>query len=278
MKKTVLITGASSGIGKSAALRFLKKGYSVIGTARSLSRLTALKEQGVETIALDVTKEESIQDAFKKIYDKYDKIDILINNAGFTQNGFLEELSPESIRYQFEVNVFGLVRVTQMVIPKMRKFKQGKIINIGTVGGDYTGAGVSAYHASKYALESFTDAMRQELKRFGISVSIIKPGGVATDFIQNAEKFYPEPIEGNPYQKQRTQFHELMNSMKDPQNASFPLSPVAAVVDAIVKAVEAKNPKTRYKVGLTAKMIPILKTLMSDKAFDNMILKQMKLN
>lgn len=278
MKKTVLITGVSSGIGKAAAKQFLEKGFKVIGTARRKESLSDLAEQGVKTVSLDVTKEESIQSAFKEIFNAHPNIDILVNNAGYSQNGFLEELTVEQLRYQFEVNVFGLIRVTQMVLPAMRKAKQGRIINVGSVGGDFTTAGASAYHASKYAVESFTDGMRQELKRFNIEVSVIKPGGVATNFVENGIKAYPEPIQGNPYQQQRAKFNEMLESILDPDKSSFPLLEAEQVADVIFKAATVKKPKTRYRVGSTAKMMPIIKTLMSDKAFDNMILKQLKLN
>lgn len=277
MKKTVLITGASSGIGESAALKFLEKGYHVIGTARKVSRLEGLSKKGIETVALDVTKEASIQQAFKEIFSKHEKIDILVNNAGFSQNGFFEELTPESIRYQFEVNVVGLVRVTQMVLPMMRKYKQGRIINVGSVGGDFTSAGVSAYSASKYAIESFTDGMRQELQSFGIEVALIKPGGVKTNFIDNSEKFFPKPIEGNPYGVQREKFTTMLRDLNDPKKSSFPMLEAEQVADVIVKAAIVKHPKTRYRVGTTAKIMPIMKGILTDKAFDNMILKQMKL-
>lgn len=277
MKKTVLITGASSGIGKSTALTFAQKGYTVIGTARSVSRLSDLAAQGVETVALDVSKEESIQQAFAQIYASHAHIDILINNAGFSQNGFFEELTPEHIRYQFEVNVFGLVRVTQMVLPRMRARRSGRIINIGSVGGDFTTAGVSAYSASKYAVESFSDGLRQEMQAFGIEVALVKPGGVKTEFVQNADKFFPTAIEGNPYNVQREKFQDMMQSISDPKKSNFPLLEPEEVVAAIVRAAESKTPKTRYRVGSTAKMMPVMKTVMSDRAFDNMILKQFKL-
>lgn len=276
MKKTVLITGASSGIGESTAKAFLQKGYKVIGTARNLSRLEKLSHLGVDTVALDVTLEASIQKAFQEIFEKHDKIDILVNNAGYSQNGFVEELSLQDMRYQFEVNVFGPVRLVQMVLPKMREARSGRIINVSSVGGDFTTAGISAYHASKYAVESFSDAMRMELKRFGIEVSLIKPGGVKTNFVANS--VYPEPIAGNPYGDQRAKFDEMMNSLDDPSKNSFPLLEPEQVADAILKAAESPRPKTRYRVGSTAKILPLMKRLMSDRSFDKMILKQFNMN
>ena len=278
MKKTVLITGASSGIGKATAIKFAQKGYVVIGTGRNVSNLRALSNLGIQTIELDVSDETSIQRGFREISVNHDKIDILVNNAGFVQNGFFEELTLEHLRYQFEVNVFGLIRMTQMVVPMMRKSGLGKIINIGSAGGDFTSPGASAYHASKYAIESFTDGMRQELNQFGVGVVLVKPGGVATNFVENAEKFYPAPIKGNPYKKQRIKFKQMLEVILDPKKSGFSLLTAEKVAETIVKAAEVKTPKTRYKVGSTAKILPLMKSLMSDKAFDRMILKQLKLN
>lgn len=277
MNKTVLITGASQGIGKLAALKFRGQGYNVIAVSRSISKSQELKSKGIDLFDMDISNDESINSAFEKIYAKYPKIDILVNNAGFSQNGFVEELTLEQLRYQFAVNVFGLIKVTQMVLPSMRKAKTGKIINIGSVGGDFTSPGASAYHASKYAVESFSDGMRQELKFFGIDVVLIKPGGVSTDFTANARSNYPEAIEGNPYGTLRRKFNDMLDTILDPDKSSVSLLSPDKVVSVILTAATTEKPKPRYKVGALAKMIPLMKRLMSDKSFDNMLLKQLKL-
>ncbi len=273
--KTVLVTGASSGIGKATALLFLQKGYRVIATARDRSRLTELGLAGAYITSLDVSNEESINAAFREILSSFSQIDILVNNAGYAQNGFVEELPPDRLRYQFEVNVFGLVRVSQRAIPLMRKAGKGHIINIGSMGGDFTSPGAGAYHASKYALESISDAMRQELKHFGISVSLIKPGGVATGFVEHAD--FPQPIEGNPYRDMREKFLTMLRSVLDTSKSSFPLSKPGEVAQEILKTAASVQPKTRVRIGRSAKMIPVLKSLMSDQAFDRMIMKQLGL-
>lgn len=278
MKKTVLITGASSGIGQAAAIKFAQKGYSVIGTARNTKKLEELIQFGIDTVAMDVSQEDAICLAFEEIYSRHSRIDILVNNAGYSQNGFVEELTLEDVKYQFNVNVFGLIQVTQRVLPKMRQARSGRIINVGSVGGDFTTPGASAYHASKHAVESFTDGMRQELRSFGIEVSLIKPGGVATNFVGSSLDLYPKPIEGNPYQKQRKNYNQMLESILDPEKSSQPLLTAEQVAEAIIKAAEAEKPKTRYRVGTTAKMLPLMKSFMSDRGFDNMIMKQLKLN
>jgi NADP-dependent 3-hydroxy acid dehydrogenase YdfG len=273
--KNVLITGASSGIGKETAKLFVQKGFKVIAAARNIEKMKDLETLGCSIFSMDVTNEESIQNAFKKIYSAYSQIDILINNAGYCQNGFVEELTLPQLKYQFDVNVFGLIRISQMVLPIMREKRQGHIINIGSVGGDFTSAGAGAYHASKYAIESFSDAMRQEVSNFGISVSLIKPGGVETALVDNAQ--YSESIAGDPYSKMRNNFIKMMSTILQSGNSAFPILKPVEVANAILKTAQATYPKTRLKIGRTAKMMPFIKSLMSDKGFDKMIMNQLGL-
>ena len=273
--KTVLITGASSGIGKETAKLFLEKGYKVIATARNIERMKELEKLGCSIFSMDVTNEQSVQDAFSQIHAENKKFDILINNAGYCQNGFVEELTLADLKHQFDVNVFGLIRVTQMVLPKMREYKNGHIINIGSVGGDFTSPGAGAYHASKYALESFSDALRQELSSFGIKVSLIKPGGVETAFVDNSK--YPDAIQGNPYGKMRENFKKMLATILKSSNSAFPILKPSEVATSILKAAQSTNPKSRIRVGRTAKMMPLMKRIMSDKGFDKMIIKQLNL-
>ena len=277
MEKVVLITGASSGIGKASAKKFSENGYKVFVTARSLERLQNLTDLGCLPIELDVTKEKSIQSAFNKIYEQTHNIDVLVNNAGFGQNGFLEELSIDKLRYQFEVNVFGLIRVTQMVLPKMRAAKMGKIINIGSVGGTFTTAGSSAYHATKYALESFNDGLRQEISQFGIDVILIRPGGVETEFVNNSAAFYPEPMQDSPYLQMRDNFKQMLAFILNSKQSGFPILDPSDVADVIYEAAETDSPQTRYPVGETAIQMPQVKASMSDKEFDTMIMNQLGL-
>lgn len=275
MNKVVIITGASSGIGKKTARLFAQQGYRVFATARNVDRMKDLAELGCITLAMDVTSEGNIQQAFGQILSQTDRVDVLVNNAGFSQNGFLEELTLEHLHYQFEVNVFGLIRVTQAVLPLMRQARKGLIINIGSVGGDFTTAGSSAYHASKYAVESFTDGLRQEVSQFGIQVVLIKPGGVETEFVNNSVSFYPQPIEGNPYGPMRERFTKMLETVLDAKNSSFPILSPLEVAEVIVQAASEPEPQTRYRIGQTAEVMPQLKASMSDREFDGMILKQL---
>lgn len=275
--KTVLITGASSGIGKETAKLFVQNEFRVVATARNLDRMADLRELGCLTVKMDVTDEASIQQAFASIRAQAGPIHVLVNNAGFSQNGFVEELTSEQLRYQFEVNVFGLLRVSQMVLPGMRAARNGTIVNVGSAGGDFTSAGASAYHASKYALESFTDGMRQELASFGINVVLVKPGGVETEFVNNSNSFYPQPMAGNPYGKMRANFLAMMTTILDSTNSAFPVLKPTQVARAIYNSAIQPNPKTRVRIGRTARLLPLMKSLMSDRAFDRLIMNQLGL-
>lgn len=273
--KTILITGASSGIGRETALLLAKNGYNVIATSRNIQKMSDLQNSGCKILALDVTDENSIQKAFEQLSNDNIEIDILINNAGYCQNGFVEELTIDQLKHQFDVNFFGLIRVTQMVLPSMRQKKVGHIINIGSVGGDFTAAGAGAYHSTKYALESITDAMRQELRSFGIKVSLIKPGGVETKFVDSSK--FPDSIKNNPYGKMRANFTKMLSIILDSKNSAFPILKPIQVAKAIMETIESENPKTRIRIGRTSKLMPIIKRFMSDKAFDKMIIDQLGL-
>jgi short-subunit dehydrogenase len=275
MKKVVLITGASSGIGKSTAILFAKNpNFKVYVSARNITSLQNLADLGCIPIELDVTKEATMLEAMSKIENESNGVDILINNAGYGQNGVLEELPLESIRQQFETNVFGLIRMCQLVLPTMRKNSTGRIINVGSVGGEFTTPGASAYHASKFALESFTDGLRGEVAQFGIEVSLIKPGGVSTNFINIAENNYPKAIIGNPYGEFRTKFNEMTVKIFDPNNKAYAILQPEQVAQTIFEAATVHKPKTRYRVGIVAKITPIIHRWMSDRTWDNIMLKQ----
>lgn len=275
-QKTVLITGAASGIGRATAIAFAGKGYITYATDKDTINLKELENFGCRTKYLDVTIEEVMYAAVREIEQETGGIDILVNNAGFGQNGFIEELSINQIRRQFEVNVFGLVRMTQLVLPNMRQRKSGRIINVGSVGGEFTTPGASAYHASKWALESLNDGMRSELRQFGIEVVLIKPGGVYTNFMNTANKLYPEPMADGTYNEFREKFLTQSNAIFDPNNRTYGVLTPERVADVIVKSAERKRPKTRYKIGALAKITPVIHSVLSDRAFDKFMLRQLK--
>ena len=274
--KTVLITGAANGIGRATAMTFVKQGYKTYATDKDTSNMDELEKLGCKIKYIDVTIDSVMVAAVKQIEQETGGVDILINNAGFGQNGVIEELSIDKIRKQFEVNVFGLIRMTQLVLPKMRERKIGRIINIGSVGGEFTTPGASAYHASKWALESFNDGLRGELRQFGIEVVLIKPGGVYTNFMNTANKLYPEPMADGTYNDFREKFIKQSNDIFDPNKNSLGVLSPEKVASVILKAAQKRKPKTRYKIGVLAKITPIIHSLMSDRGFDKFMLKQFK--
>ena len=181
-KHTILITGASSGIGFDSARTLANRGHTVYAAARRVEKMEALKAEGVIPIQLDITKEEDILNTLETIKESHQGVDVLINNAGYGLYGAMEDTSLEDARYQFEVNLFGLARLTQLVLPHMRKQNFGRIINTSSVGGKiYTPLG-SWYHATKHALEGWSDCLRLEVAPFGIDVIIIEPGAIITEF------------------------------------------------------------------------------------------------
>jgi NADP-dependent 3-hydroxy acid dehydrogenase YdfG len=184
--KAVLITGCSSGIGRATALRLARSGWKVYATARRPETIAGLAQEGCETLALDVTDEASMEAAVEHVERAEGAVGVLVNNAGYSQSGAIETVSLDAVRRQFETNVFGLVRLTQLVLPKMRAQRWGKIVNVGSMGGRLSFPGAGAYHATKHALEAISDAMRYELRGFGIDVILLEPGLITTEFGETA--------------------------------------------------------------------------------------------
>jgi NAD(P)-dependent dehydrogenase (short-subunit alcohol dehydrogenase family) len=275
MSKVILITGTSSGIGFHTAQILAQKGHIVYATARNMHKLDALIAIGCKALQLDVTNEESIRRAVQQILAAERRIDVLINNAGYAQNGFIEEVPVAAWRAQFETNVFGLVRLTQEVLPAMRKQRSGLVLNVGSVVGEFTNPGAVAYHATKYALETITDGMRMELKDFGIRVVLVKPGGVRTQFEDTMSSFYPEPIAGNPYELWRKRFLKVFQEFYAP-NSTMGILSAEQVARVIVRAVEARNPRTRYRIGWFANFMPRARYWLGDRRFDTIMLDRLR--
>jgi NAD(P)-dependent dehydrogenase (short-subunit alcohol dehydrogenase family) len=270
MTKTVLITGAASGIGRATAEAFAKRGHTTYATSRRLETLNALATAGCQTLELDVTSEDSMQRAVQTILERHPQIDILVNNAGYGLNGPIEELEMNQLRHQFETNVFGLVRLTQLVLPGMRRAKSGRIINVGSVGGTFTAPGAGAYHASKWALESITDALRFEVQSFGIDTVLIQPTGVYTNFDKKIAAVMPDTGPESPYAFFKANHLKVTQAMFKPNSNAGIIQP-DAVARAILTAAEAKNPRTRYKVGLSAVVYSSLRRLVSDRMWDTIM-------
>lgn len=273
MKKTVLITGASSGMGKVTALKLIQQGHTVYGAARRMERMQELVEAGGHAIAMDVTDEAQLQQAVSRVVQEQGRIDVLINNAGYGSYGSVEETTIADARRQFDVNIFGLARLTQLVIPHMRSQGSGKIINISSMGGKiYTPLG-AWYHASKHALEGWSDCLRLELKPFDIDVVIIEPGLIETEFGEVVLDPMLERSGKGPYQKLTRAVAASLNDLYAKKGAA---SPPTVVADAIAKAVDASRPRTRYAIGKMAKPLIFIRKYLGDRIFDKAVMSQLK--
>lgn len=270
MNKVVLITGASAGMGKATALCLAQNGFTVYGAARRIERMNDLKKAGVKIIYMDVASDESIRQTVHDILQKEQKIDILINNAGYGLLGALEDVPMADARHQMEVNVVGLARLIQLVLPHMRQQQSGKIINISSTGGKISSPLGAWYHGSKFALEAISDSLRLEVKQFGIDVIIIEPGGIQSEWGDIATTHMRDLSSGGPY---HTMAQKLLGfAAKVKAKNEDP----AVIAKLIFKAINAKKPKARYHAGYLAGTILFLRKLLSDKHFDNLILCQLK--
>lgn len=266
--KTVLVTGASSGIGKEAARKFAEGGYRVYAAARRVDRMQDLAGLGAVPLKMDITVDAEVTSAVNCIREEAGGIDILVNNAGFALYGAVEDTPLQQARYQFDVNVFGLARLTQLVIPDMRTRGHGKIVNISSVGGKiYTPLG-SWYHATKHAVEGWSDCLRLELAPFGIDVILVEPGMIDTEFTGVVKSRLPETHGESPY---RALIEAMLKGAEARGETSG--SPPSVVADVILKAVESPRPRTRYAAGSMARMLLAMRRWFSDRFFDRTIMK-----
>jgi NAD(P)-dependent dehydrogenase (short-subunit alcohol dehydrogenase family) len=272
MTKTVLVTGASAGIGRATAILLAQNGYNVYGAARRIEKMQELKTYGVKPISLDVTKEESLVACVEQILKEAGSIDILINNAGSGYYGALEDMPIADARYQFEVNLFGVVRLIQLVLPTMRKNNYGKIVNISSANGKFSFPMSGWYSASKFGIEGLSDALRYEVKQFGIDVIVIEPGGTKTDIAVIASEYLMR-ISGKTIYKKLAE--SVNNSIYAPNVVEKYPEPIS-IAKLIKQGIETNKPKTRYVSGAMLKLVLLLRRLLSDKMFDKMILSQIK--
>ncbi len=268
----VLISGCSSGIGLETALFLKDKGYDVIATARSEEAIYHLKEQGLKAIKLDVNSSHSINSAVSQAITMADNgIEVLINNAGFGQMGALEDLSRDCLREQFETNVFGLIELTNAVLPYMREQGVGRIINISSILGIVSLPFRGAYNASKYAVEAISDTLRLELANTSIKVSLIEPGPIASRFRQTCVEKALEEVD-----IEKSHFKEKYQQLIENQQAGKGIAFTKTGVDVakkILKAMTAKKPKPRYKVTVPAHVLSFLKRLLSSSQLDWLLSK-----
>ena len=263
--KVVLLTGASSGIGYQTAEMLAKQGHKVYGAARRVEKIEPLKGVGVTPLKLDVTDESSLKQAVEEVIAKEGRIDVLINSAGYGSYGPVECVSIGEAKRQLEVNVFGVARLIQMVLPYMRKQGSGRIISLSSIGGRVTSFMGAWYHASKYALEALHDALRMETAQFGIDVVLIEPGGVKTDWGFIAADHLEATGKGSAYEGITSR---VAAGMRKQYSSNTMLSDVAVVSKAISKVVSARRPQPRYLMGFGAKPIVFLHKFLPARAFD----------
>jgi short-subunit dehydrogenase len=269
-KKVILITGASSGIGKATAELLAKQGHVVYAAARRLEKMEDLKAFGVKTLQMDVTKHEDVVNSVETVIKNEGRIDVLFNNAGYGLYGALEDISIEDAKYQYDVNIFGLADVTKQVLPYMREQKSGTIINTSSMGGKvYTPLG-SWYHSTKHALEGWSDCLRLDLKQFGIDVVIIEPGIIRTEFADVVSSQMKKNSKEPAYSEYIDKVAKATQQTYAEGNGSSP----DVIAELVLKAISDKNPKTRYVAGKLAKPFMFLRKMVSDRMFDKIVMSQ----
>ena len=267
--KTALVTGASSGMGKATAMKLLADGYVVYAAARRVDQMRDLEKLGATVLAMDITKDADIVAVVDRMTAERGGIDVLINNAGFGMYGAMEDTTIVDARYQFEVNVFGLARLTQLALPYMREQGAGKIVNLSSMGGKvYTPLG-AWYHATKHAIEGWSDSLRLELKPLGIDVIVIEPGIIETEF---GHVLIGPMIERSGQGAYADLAHKVAHSTEESYKSGG--TPASTVANVIAKALTARRPKTRYAVGKYAKPLIAVRKWFGDRAYDRLIMSR----
>jgi NAD(P)-dependent dehydrogenase (short-subunit alcohol dehydrogenase family) len=273
--KAVLITGCSSGIGRATAEHLLAHGWTVYATARRREALRELEARGARTLALDVTDESSMAAAVRAVEDEAGAVGVLVNNAGYSQSGAVESVPMERVRAQFETNVFGLVRMCQLVLPGMRAQRSGTIVNVSSMGGKLTFPGGGLYHATKHAVEAISDALRFEVRGFGVDVIVIEPGLIRTGYGQAAADAVAEGTDiSGPYRD----FNERVADATVRVYESGPLAKLGGPPEAVARKIEqamlASRPRARYTVTPSARAMLAQRALLPDGAWDALMRSQ----
>lgn len=262
-----LVTGASSGIGEAAALMLRDAGYTVYAVARRTERMADLAERGIRTFAMDLTDDATITAGVERILAEAGRIDVLVNNAGYGSFGSVEDVPLAEARRQFEVNVFGLARLIQLVTPGMRGRREGRIVNISSIGGKIYEPLGGWYHATKFAVEGLSDCLRIELKGFGIRVVLVEPGPILTEWNALARESMLAASAGTAYEDQARSVARTLTAADDPRTGTRP----DAVAQVIMRAVTARWPRARYAAGKGAAVILGARKVLPDWAFDLVI-------
>jgi NAD(P)-dependent dehydrogenase (short-subunit alcohol dehydrogenase family) len=269
--RAVLITGCSSGIGWATAERLAKRGWTVYATARDVEAIAPLEEHGCRLLPLDVTDEGSMRRAVEEVERAEGAVGVLVNNAGYSQSGAVEGVPMEKVRRQFETNVFGLVRMCQLVLPGMRGQGSGRIVNLSSMGGRLTFPGGGFYHATKYAVEAISDALRFEVRGFGVEVVVVEPGLIRTGFAQTAVS----SMDDGAVTSGSDPYAGFQAGVARTTRENYERGPLAklgggpeVVAETIERAISAARPRTRYAVTPSATLLISTRRLLPDRAWD----------
>lgn len=276
-QRIALVTGCSSGIGRATAIALHADGHLVYASARRPESIADLATMGLRTVALDVTDEGSMHRAVRQIEAEAGPIDILVNNAGYGLSGTIEETSSTAIREQFETNVFGPTRLTQMVMPGMRRNRSGVIVTLSSIFGRYAVPGAGYYHATKHAVEAIADALRHEVRPFGINVVLVEPGPVLSSFADRYVAGMAPTRATSPYREfleTAAEYYSAVYTRSRPTLAGIFASSSDDVADTISRAVASPSPRPRYAVGLIAHTTLMLRRVLSDKLFDALVVRR----
>jgi NAD(P)-dependent dehydrogenase (short-subunit alcohol dehydrogenase family) len=287
--KAVLITGCSSGIGEATARRLAKAGWPVYASARRVESIEHLAEDGCKLLQLDVTDVHTMRAAVGSVEQEHGAVGVLVNNAGYSQSGAIETLSAEQVQRQFQTNVFGVITMCQLVLPGMRAQRSGKIVNVSSMGANFTFPGGGLYHASKYALEAISDALRFEVKGFGIDVIVLQPGLILTRFGEAASASIDAATDGsrpqsgaladsgsqhggdNAYARFNATIAKATRGVYENPLLARAGGPPEAVARTIERAISARRPRTRYRVTPSARLLIAQRKLVSDRVWDRMM-------
>ena len=264
MSKVALVTGASGGIGMATARELAKNGFTVYAAARRVEKMDELRAEGIQPIPLDLTDEDSIAECVQRILAEAGEIDVLVNNAGYGSYGAIEDVPMEEARRQFEVNLFGMARLIQLVVPTMRENHEGRVINISSMGGKIWTKFGGWYHATKFAVEGLSDCLRMELAPFGIDVVVVEPGGIKTDWGIIAAEHLKETAKGGAYEVYANQAAEGM--IKNYSGSM--LAKPELIAKTVRKAAMKDRPHTRYLVGFMAKPMVWTQKIFGDRVYD----------
>lgn len=262
----VLVTGCSTGIGRATALALARAGFPTWASARRVETLTELESAGCRTLGLDVTDEASMTRAVETVEAEHGAVEVLVNNAGHGGGGPVEEVPLSQVRETFETNVFGLIRMCQLVLPGMRARRSGTIVNLGSAAGLVTPPTGCPYAMTKYALEALSDALRLEVAPFGVRVVLVEPGAVRTEFMANSTRHNPHQDDEGPYAVfQQNVVRMTERAHRDGARGVLTAEDVAKV---IVQAAGAARPRPRYKVGPQARTMPLVRRVLGDRGWD----------